>query len=145
MKLYGFDKNPEDIYVLKNENSKAFRTTFGKITRRLQKDPDTNYLILYVIAGHGMNQNGQQVIVVNEFDKPKGFYKLFAIEANIRIIAYYNQNSCQYAFFACCREVYDGKIHSEGKAKGTLTVPKPIETPKEESKAITTGPNIVEE
>ena len=85
----------------------------------MQKNPDTKFLILYVFAGHGMNVKGQQVVLLNEFDKATNWYKMLNVEAKIRVIAQMNPNSYQLAFFACCREIYEKTYHI-GVKKGTL-------------------------
>ena len=63
------------------------------IEKRIKSNPQKKYLVIYVIACHGMNSNGQQVIVLNEYEKSSGFYKIFGMESNIRKIARENPNS----------------------------------------------------
>ena len=57
MKCYGVT-NPEDCYVLHNADFKTCTLTFRQIQKRLSNNKDTNFLILYVFAGHGMNVKG---------------------------------------------------------------------------------------
>ena len=80
--------------------------TLTALKNRVKGDPDTKYLILIVAAGHGMNANGQQVLLLNEFQPNKNFYKWLAIEDYIRTIAKCFPNTYTLAFFACCREIY---------------------------------------
>ena len=79
--------NPDDIYELKDPSTKDTLRTMMKIKTRIGKDPDIKHLVIYVAAGHGMNEDGQQVLLVNQFDKSRQFYKFFAIEKEIRTIA----------------------------------------------------------
>ena len=58
-----------------------------------------------------MNVKGQQVLLLNEFDKQSNWYKMLNVEAKIRVIAQMCPNSYQLAFFACCREIYDKSYH----------------------------------
>ena len=88
------------------------------LLKKLRANPDTNYLILYVFAGHGMNVSGQQVLLINEFEKSKNFYKKFTVEGKIRGLAGEFSNSYSLAFFACCREIYDKEKH-QGFEKGS--------------------------
>ena len=82
------------------------------IKNRLKENPDKKYLIVYVLAGHGIQSAGRQVVLMNEFHKRTGFYKFWGIEGDIRDIARKYQNSFQIAFFACCREIWSQSAHS---------------------------------
>ena len=118
MKHYGVN-DPKNAYVLHNADFRTCNTTFRNIQKRLNSDKDKKFLILYVLAGHGMNVKGQQVVLLNEFDKQSNWYKMLNVEAKIRVIAQMNPNSYQLAFFACCREIYDKTYHI-GAPKGTV-------------------------
>ena len=50
--------------------------------------------------------------MVNEFDDKTEFYKIWKVEALIRVLAKLYPNSYHLAFFACCREVYDPFRHT---------------------------------
>ena len=93
--------------------------TLTAIKNRVKEDSETKYLILIVAAGHGMNANGQQVLLLNEFKRENNFYKWLAIESYIRTIAKCFPNTHTLAFFACCREIYLESKHM-GYKKGTL-------------------------
>ena len=78
---------PEDknMYILDNNATQAkMNKVIGNIKRRLKANEDKNYLIIYVFAGHGMIVGGKQIMLLNEYSKNTGFYKLFGAEANIR-------------------------------------------------------------
>ena len=54
-------------------------------TKLFKEKPLETILILVLFAGHGMINDGRQVLLVNEFDKSKTFYKLIGAEENIRL------------------------------------------------------------
>ena len=64
-----------------------------------------------------MNMSGRQIILLNEFAKSSGFYKLAAIEQEIRTTAKKHENSYQICLCACCREVLIREKHSGGYSK----------------------------
>ena len=80
-----------------------------------------------------MNVSGQQVLLVNEFDKASSFYKKFTVEAKIRALAEAFPNSYSLAFFACCREIYD-KTRHQGFLKGTVVIEPIVEEEDVETK-----------
>ena len=47
----------------------------------LRTHPEELVLIVYVIAGHGMQMSGKQVVLVNEHDERSGWYKFWGIES----------------------------------------------------------------
>ena len=65
-------------------------------------------------AGHGMLYEGKQVLLTNEFDPKKGFYKKINVEACVRDLTASHPNLYWIAIFACCRELYDPQKHSGG-------------------------------
>ena len=69
-------------------------------------------LVVYIFASHGIQENGSQGVVVNEFDEKTGFYKIWKAEAMIRVLARLFPNSYHLGFFACCREVHDPFRHT---------------------------------
>ena len=58
VKHYGVT-NEEDFYHLHNPSFTQCNAVFKDLIKKLTENPDTNYLILYVFAGHGMNVSGQ--------------------------------------------------------------------------------------
>ena len=73
-----------------------------------------NYLVIFLFAGHGLLKDGQQVLVVNEFDQKTSFYKFFMAENTLRNLAEVCPNAYLVGIFACCRQIYD-KDQMEGK------------------------------
>ena len=63
-------------------------------------------------AGHGMQKDGLQVIVVNEFDKQNCFYKLYQAEMWIRKLSDEFNNCYFVSLFACCREIFRFNKHT---------------------------------
>ena len=58
-----------------------------KLNHLFKKFPQETVLALSCFAGHGMIKDSRQVILVNEFDSSKGFYKIFGVEEIIRLLA----------------------------------------------------------
>ena len=121
------DKN---MYIIKdNATIKKTNAVIKSLKVRLKANPKKNFLVIYVLAGHGMIAGGKQIMLLNEYSKNTGFYKLFGIEANIRDIAREFSNTYQVALFACGREVKTSK-HGGGfrtsKEASTMNMRKKI-------------------
>ena len=58
--------------------------------------------------------NGAQVVLLNQFDKSKNYYKMWPIEFDARFIARKYPNSYIITLFACCRELYEPARHKGG-------------------------------
>ena len=56
----------------------------GKLYKRLKKNPDKYFLIIYVISGHGFVHEGKQVLVVNQFNPRTKYYEFWHAERDIR-------------------------------------------------------------
>ena len=54
--------------------------------RFVKNNPDERVLIIYVVAGRGMQLNGFQGALLNQFDSKKGWYKFWGVEGMIRVI-----------------------------------------------------------
>ena len=76
--------------------------------------PEETILALSCFASHGMIQDGRQVILLNEFYSPKGFYRIFGVEENIRLLAQKYPNAYLVVIFACCREIFMVAQHCGG-------------------------------
>ena len=84
-----------------------------KILRnRLTKEVDSLHLCMQFFAGHGMQRDGLQVIVVNEFDPYGKFYKLYRAEQRIRYSSETFNNCYFIGIFACCREIFKALKHA---------------------------------
>ena len=58
-----------------------------------------------------MQIDGEQVLIVNQFNKRNGFYEWWNVEADIRRMAKNFSNTFSVAIFACCREIYKPTKH----------------------------------
>ena len=98
-------------------NDPSFKD-IDKLKKQLLKDlkawkkENKKPLVVYIFASHGIQENGSQGVVVNEFDKKTQYYKIWKVEAMIRLFAKLFPNSYHLSFFACCREVYDPFRHT---------------------------------
>ena len=79
-----------------------------------KENPDKNYTVIHLYAGHGMIASGKQVVLMNQFNRPSRFYKWIGVEQNVRDMAKKYPNSFHLVFFACCREIYDNTKHCGG-------------------------------
>ena len=83
------DMGRKDIYKLDKDPSWAEVIVARKdLSSRVKNSPDLKFLLIFVVAGHGIMRDGRQTILVNEFDKSTSFYKAWCIEAEIRTRAY---------------------------------------------------------
>ena len=97
------------------DNTPSYKKVFNtrtRISKRLKAHPDQTFLLLYGLAGHGMQVHGRQVLLTNTFDKKTGFYKMWGVENDIRTLSKNNTNSYIIALFACCREIHNSQSHS---------------------------------
>ena len=70
--------DPENIYNLDSDPTLSqTNKTMRTIMRRLQKNPDKGHLINFLLASHGMQKHGAQIVLINEFDTKARFYKVF--------------------------------------------------------------------
>ena len=83
-----------------------------KAKMEIVASPETKFLVIFAIAGHGMQMDGRQIAVVNEFDKRTGHYKKWNVEHDIRLIAERNRNVYVMGLFACCREIFNAQRHT---------------------------------
>ena len=86
-------------------SNKMYVKAVVSIKKILHNSPTDVTLILSVFASHGMIQSGRQTILINEFEKATGFYRLIGAEENIRAAAINCTNSYFITIFACCREI----------------------------------------
>ena len=113
-KKYGeLYSGPNDVYKMVEDPSyKDILKMKSQLSKDLKAWNKEKTLVVYILASHGIQENGAQGVVVNEFDEKTGFYKIWKAEALIRVLAKLYPNSYHLAFFACCREVYDPFRHT---------------------------------
>ena len=93
---YGvLDSGACDIYTMNDGATKSNKDQVIKsINQRLEKNPNKKFMVVYLLDGHGMQDNHRkQVIVLNEFNDKTRFYKLWPIENDIQTIAKKHANS----------------------------------------------------
>ena len=100
------------MYSMENEpKSKDYNRVIKNIMTRCRRKPEEDFLIVGCFAGHGMQKEGNQVLLFNEYDEKNKFYKLCTIEADIRILSKFYRNSYSIIIFAACREVFSLEKH----------------------------------
>ena len=73
---YNFkDEGLNGMYRMLNPTFKQWVNVKLDINRRCKENPETGHIILSCFAGHGMLKNGKQILLTNEFDSNRGFYK----------------------------------------------------------------------
>ena len=78
-----------------------------KLVAGRKKSPQEDYLVIHTFAGHGVQDQGTQWLLHNEYSKERQFYKMFGAENKLRMLAQEFQNSYQIGIFACCRQRHD--------------------------------------
>ena len=73
----------------------------------LKKSGNKKIAIVWCFACHGVQANGMQAVVVNEYNQRLRYYKLWYVENMIRKFARSHPNSFHLSIFACCREVFE--------------------------------------
>ena len=80
IKPYGV-RNLENIFY--HDNNATTRSTYqtlSKIRALFKENPDKNYTVIHLYAGHGMIASGRQVVLLNQFNKHSRFYKWLGVE-----------------------------------------------------------------
>ena len=113
---YGItDAGPDNIYIMENAPTlQKYQKAIRHITKRLQDNPETGHLILACFAGHGVQYNGQQALLTNEFDDRTSFYKMCHAERKVRTLTGMFRNAYVVAVFICCRDLSDKERHIGG-------------------------------
>ena len=94
LEAYGIvDRGPDNMYVMDDPNMKRVRAVKRSLMMMLKDNPDKKVLIVFILAGHGMQMSGKQVVLLNEFNADTGFYKFWGIEENIRALSELYPNS----------------------------------------------------
>ena len=78
--LTRFEFNPKEIETHVQKKISELAGMFMRLNKLLRDNPRQTVLIFSCYSSHGMIQDGRQVILVNEFDSNRGFYRLFAAE-----------------------------------------------------------------
>ena len=92
----------------KAQIEKTFKEQISvRLSQGKRANPPENYLVIMLFACHGVLHEGNQSIVLNEYDKSKGFYKLLPVEKKLRTWANIFPNAYFIGIFACCRTLWD--------------------------------------
>ena len=109
---FGF-KSHEHISLIDPDMKKSIEMT--KALNLLYKEnPLEMIFTLLCFATHGMIQDGRQIVLVNQFNSEKGFYRSYGAEQNMRDSAKRFPNAYIVGIFACCREIFLVTQHSGG-------------------------------
>ena len=81
--------------------------------KQIKGQPERKFLIVHVFACHGIQMDGKQMAVINDWEKSTTFYKMWPAEADIRDGAKKYSNGYFIGFFACCREIFNPKRHRD--------------------------------
>ena len=116
LKANNFGENDEYILNKDLDNDSISSTDlnrfFQKLHKRLKKDPKLKHLGFFFFASHGIAFESTQWIVLNQFDSLKEFYKLYGAENQIRLASRMFLNCYFITIFACCREIFSAKTHT---------------------------------
>ena len=104
----------DEIKLLMDPKLKECNDMSTNLNRLFKSKPDQIILALSCYAGHGMIQDGRQIILVNELAPNKGFYKIVGVEENMRKSAIFNSNAYIVVIYACCREIFLVARHCGG-------------------------------
>ena len=88
------------------------------LKKHAKANPDLKILFFMAFCGHGVQVDGEQVLLINCLNKRTKFFEWWAAEADIRLIAKKFPNTFSVGIFACCRELFSPKRHC-GYFKGT--------------------------
>ena len=99
-------------------DKKVINKVRADLKKCAEANPDRKMLIFYGFAGHGMQVDGEQVVIINQFNRRTGFYEWWAAEADIRLMAKKYSNTFSVGIFACCREIFKPAKHC-GLFEGT--------------------------
>ena len=102
----------ETLFLLTDvRDKKEINDVRKDLKNRAEGNPESKILIFYACAGHGMQIDGEQVLVVNQCNVRYGYYEWWNIEGDIRRMAKKFPNTYSVAIFACCREIYRPTKH----------------------------------
>ena len=88
------DTGVDNLYTMEdNPTEKQVSQVLTDIRKRLRENPDKNFLVISCWAGHGMQLQGKQIVLINEFSPKSRFYKHCKVEDEARAIAKNYKNS----------------------------------------------------
>ena len=109
--LINFGVEDYDFFVLNDpteaQTEEKYKTILNIVEEGNAKSPPENTLIFHCFVGQGVEMHGSQYVLFNEFDASRNFYKMFAAEKNIRLMANKFPNLYQVGIFACSRKPFE--------------------------------------
>ena len=123
-----YNVGDEDITVLRNATYEECAQAYTALSQELD-DPRKKTVVIHVLAGHGVQLNGEVALLLNEHDVGLNFHKRFPVEELIRQIAEMRHNSYHVAVFACSRETEKKRYqllsiaHASETIQGQVTGP----------------------
>ena len=109
-KAYNIETRKE-LRLDDNPDWEKVRSARKYIVKQLRVKPEQKIGIFYVLACHGIAEDGKQAVLVNTFNEKTGFYTFWNVELDVRGWAAQYHNSYHVVFFACCREPYSASRH----------------------------------
>ena len=82
--LPGDDRPKSKEILVINPTLKESRDAKTSLSKLLNANKDERILVVYIFAGHGLDAFGAVSMIVNEMDKPKNWYNLFAAESFVK-------------------------------------------------------------
>ena len=77
------------------------------LTKTYKGSPDKKFLNIWLFAGHGMVEAGQQTVVINEYFPREKYYRRYKAEYFVRLYAKKYVNTHHLCIFACCRQIFN--------------------------------------
>ena len=77
---YNVTDTCDGLYWMEDPDQMRIKQVKSSLLKKLRNNPKEKILIVFVLAGHGMQMSGKQVLLINEFNKYTGFYKFWGIE-----------------------------------------------------------------
>jgi hypothetical protein len=75
------------MHRLRDAEKKSVDEVRTKLSQRVKESPEDTFLIVYAIGGHGYIRQGQQHVLLNQFDKNETGYANWGVERDIREMA----------------------------------------------------------
>ena len=115
-----FAVKSKDTINLINQNYNTCLQAYEQIEERLKRNDQKKILFLHVFAGHGVQKDGKQTLLVNEheawdklnnttkdkaYEAQNHFYARFEAETITKDLADKYEHSYHLCIFVCCREM----------------------------------------
>ena len=106
------DMGENNMYKLLDvSDKKVVDAARSDLKKRIKASPEKNFYIVMVFAGHGLQMDGKQTVVINALNLKEGYYHRMNAEHDIRYIAKQFGHTYTLGLFACCREIHRSNRH----------------------------------